>query len=282
MKSNKEKGGRVTRPSLGLNQDVSFIDQPKNSTRFVLNGVNESNQGDLGFISNEESNEECASLPQDYIQIGKEYIGNGQTSLFLVKKDETASEIGILDSNCNYTTHVNDELQVDKLGFRISKQIDVTYRLRRGCERTVYFVDDYNKPRLYNYDKPRDFKNNSGDWAIDKFNLFKTYNKIPVLSNYQDFGVTNKAIKIEYDNLDLNYPFYRVAVIEANNGSGEVSRVVHSKEISTSNSKFVYSGSNAFTLGTVEEIQTFNNVIESARHIEQIENRHKRKRYFLV
>tara|TARA_R110000744_G_scaffold113147_5_gene212033 strand:- start:2585 stop:7384 length:4800 start_codon:yes stop_codon:yes gene_type:complete len=334
MKSNKEKGGRVTRPSLGLNQDVSFIDQPKNSTRFVLNGVNESNQGDLGFISNEESNEECASLPQDYIQIGKEYIGNGQTSLFLVKKDETASEIGILDSNCNYTTHVNDELQVDKLGFRISKQIDVTYRLRRGCERTVYFVDDYNKPRLYNYDKPRDFKNNSGDWAIDKFNLFKTYNKIPVfseftiletgqippgsynfsvqyldedlnptewittsdtiiiyndgltsksfdqirgstnrVSNYQDFGVTNKAIKIDFDNLDLNYPFYRVAVIEANNGSGEVSRVVHSKEISTSNSKFVYSGSNAFTLGTVEEIQTFNNVIESARHIEQIENR---------
>jgi hypothetical protein len=198
----------------------------------------------------------------------------------------------------------------------------------------VYFVDDYNKPRLYNYDKPRDFKNNSGDWAIDKFNLFKTYNKIPVfseftiletgqippgsynfsvqyldedlnptewittsdtiiiyndgltsksfdqirgstnrVSNYQDFGVTNKAIKIDFDNLDLNYPFYRVAVIEANNGSGEVSRVVHSKEISTSNSKFVYSGSNAFTLGTVEEIQTFNNVIESARHIEQIENR---------
>jgi len=48
---------------------------------------------------------------------------------------------------------------------------------------------------------------------------------------------------------------------------------LYSDKISTQISSFNYTGSEGFTEGTVEEIQQFNNVIYSAEHIEQIENR---------
>lgn len=38
--------------------------------------------------------------------------------------------------------HVNDATspEKEKLGFKVERQIQVTYRLRRGCERTIYFA----------------------------------------------------------------------------------------------------------------------------------------------
>jgi hypothetical protein len=319
----------INRPYKGLHTDNSPQDQPKDTYRFGLNGVRESEIGDENFTGNEESNEECAVFPDGYIPIGKEYMGNGYSVVFLVKEDETLSEIGIVDDECNYETHVNTDL-----GFKVSKQIDATYRLRRGCERTVYFTDDENKPRIYNFDKPEDFQDNAGNWDVDKFNLFKTYSKVPSFdeveilesgqlpagsynfsiqyldedlnptewitttdtviiynddftskpfaeirgstnkkTDYQEFGITNKAIRLILGNLDTSFPFYRIGIIEANNGSGQVSRVIYSQEISTRIKSYTYTGENAFTEGTEEEIQQFNAVIDTAKHIEQIENR---------
>lgn len=319
----------TNRPYKGLHKDNSPQDQPEGTHRFGLNAIRETDQGDENFMSNEESNEECAVFPEGYIPIGKEYMTNGETAIMLCKEDDSLSEIGIVDDECNYVTHVRFDL-----GFRVSNQIDITYRKRRGCERTIYFTDDLNRPRIFNFDKPEDFKNSSGQWDADKFNLFKTYNKIPrfdnislletgqLLSgsynfsvqyldndlnptewitttdtviiyndditskpfseirgstnkktNYQDFGVTNKAIRLVVGNIDTDFPFYRIAAIEATNGGGRVSRVVFSQEISTRNNIYTYTGENAFTLGTEEEIQVFNNVIERAKNIEQIENK---------
>ena len=60
----------------GLHTDNSLIDSPKGTYRFALNSVNETELGDFGFISNEESNEECASLTPGYVPIGcKEFGG---------------------------------------------------------------------------------------------------------------------------------------------------------------------------------------------------------------
>lgn len=320
----------ITRPYRGLHTDNSPQDQPKNTHRFGLNGVRESEVGDENFGSNEESNEPCSSLPDGFIPIGKEYIGNGQSAIFLTNPNALLPDIiGITDDECNYETHVNANL-----GFQVSNQVDATYRLRRGCERTIYFTDNLNKPRTYNFDKPEDFQNNVGDWDVDKFNLFKTYDKVPTFddvellesgqlpsgsynfsiqyldedlnptewitttdtviiynddftskafgeirgstnkkTDYQDFGVTNKAIRLTIGNLDTGFPFYRIAIIEANNGSGAVSRVVYSQETSTRIQTFTYAGENAFTEGTLEEVQQFTTVIETAEHIEQIENR---------
>ena len=320
----------------GLHSDSSLINQPKGSQRFALNTVNETDNGDEFFRSNEESNEKCISLKPDFIPIGKCYIGSNETIIFSVSKDNSISEIGILKNNCQYEVQVNDEFSstADKLNFKIEHQIQATFRLRRGCERTIYFTDDYNKPRYYNLDKPLDFKNDNGTWAGRTFNLFKEYNSIPefksvqvldsggllqpgsynvsiqyldeglnpsewiitspIINIYNDlstesfldiqgsinsdtdfinFPVTTKSIKVEFDNLDESYAFYRLAFIEATTGTGNVTTVKYTDTISTSKQFFIYTGENAASTGTQEEILFFNDVIYRANSIEQIENR---------
>ena len=53
----------------GLNTDSSLVNQPQGTTRFVMTGVDETKEGDLGFISNEESNQQCYELPLGHIKV---------------------------------------------------------------------------------------------------------------------------------------------------------------------------------------------------------------------
>ena len=322
--------------SKGLHRDNSFIDQPKGTYRFALNSVNETELGDSGFIGNEEANIECANFPVGYTPIGKIYIGNNQTVIFLVSNDEQVSEIGILNDNCVYVTHVNDATSVEKekLNFSLSNQIQGTFRLRKGCERTIYFSDP--KPRYYNFDKPNQFKI-GGAWASSNFELrrkikvFPTIDEVKVLDssgnltpgsytilvqhmdedfngtefyelvkdinvyndastkNFADidgsanmgangdpfkYSKTNKAIHIVLDAVDKSFAYVRFAFAERVSGTGNISSVKYSGPVSTSSPVFVYTGDNAETIGTVEEVELFNldAGIHTVKHIEQIDN----------
>lgn len=322
----------------GLNTDVPLGSQPPGTTRFVMTGVDETKEGDLGTISSEESNEACYQIPKfnniPYVPLGKVYIGEDNFLLFFGHASGN-SLICELDKNCNLTVHVDDSQQTNKLGFSITQQIDATFRLRRGCERTVYWVDP--KPRSMVLDKPEDYKDASGFWNISKFNLFKTYKKIPhfqtvevvdnggdlppgsynfsiryldedfnptefvnstetimiynspLTAEYRDIrGATketndsylqypdsNKSIKIVIDpaTLDTDYPFYQIAITEANAGGGLITSTKLTQEISTRNSTFYYTGTNYESEISQEEVTIFNNIIEKAQSIEQIENR---------
>ena len=196
----------IQRPIKGLHLDSSYIDSPKDTYRFALNSVTETELGDFYFLGNEESNIECTNFPEGFVPIGKEYMGNGSTIIFLVNPIENISEIGIFKDNCEYETHVNDfdSIESDKLNFNISKQIDATYRLRRGCDRTVYFTDNFNKPRYYNFDKPDDFKNNDGTWASSKFNLQKHYKKIPI---FQKIEVLDSGGNLEPGSYNISIQY---------------------------------------------------------------------------
>ena len=325
------KEDNINRQSKGIHTNNSLVDQPKGTTRFVLNGVNETEEGDQGFISNEQSNQECYQLPEGYIPLGKVYIGNNETVIFSVAFDESSSEIGIADGNCNYITHVNSP----DLGFKIDGQIDATFRLRRGCERTVYFVDGptNNKPRYFNFDKPENFKT-AGDWDPNKFELIRSYSSVPLFDrvevlnsggtlepgsyniaiqyldenlnptewitsseiifiynddtsedflriegsinsedDYRDFPQTDKSIRVNLSGLDQSFIFYRLAFIEATSANGLITNVRFTENIPTTKTFFIYTGTNFATEGTEEEIQLFDNIIESAGSIEQIENR---------
>lgn len=324
----------INKPYKGLFTDASFSEQPKETYRFALNAVNETTEGEEGLLSNEKGNELCANLPENFIPIGKVYLGNKESVLFLVNKTETISEIALFDNNCNYTILLNDAglSAQNKLNFKLSNQIDAVYRLRKSSERTIYFSDGVNKPRYFNLDRPNDFKENS-EWVISKLNLLKTYQNKPILKDikvtengqiaagsyifalqyldedlnttefvdswgatriynnsemdsfeeirgstniqngFQDFGLTNKALVLEFENLDQNFPFYRVAIIAFENGSGNVSKVFYSAEKSTRVPFFTYSGSTGLSTGVLEEIQFSRTQIETAAHIEQVENR---------
>lgn len=317
----------------GLNTDTSLVNQPQGTTRFVMTGVNETIDGDLGFIANEESNAPCYTLPAGYIPMGKVYIGNEEQAILLANPNGN-SAIAIADKNCGLVVIMTDENQDEKLGFSVEHQIDVTFRLRRGCERVLYWVAP--KPGIFIIDKEEQFKNQSGAWDISKFNLFKTYKKIPEVTDieiidgggilppgsynfsiqyldedfnptefvtstetvmiynapltttykdirgatketgaYLDYSNSNKAIKITIDpnTLDTSFPFYRLAITEANTGSGEISDTKFTAEIATKNNVFTYTGSNYESSGTQAEITMFNQIIEKATSIEQIENR---------
>ncbi|ALN97276.1 virion structural protein [Flavobacterium phage Fpv1] len=321
----------------GLSTDTSYVNQPQGATTFVLNGVNETDDGDINFISNEESNEKCISLKPDFIPIGKCYIGSNETVIFSVSKDNSISEIGILKNNCQYEVQVNDEFSsnADKLNFKIEHQIQATFRLRRGCERTIYFTDDYNKPRYYNLDKSENFLE-GGLWVGKKFDLFRTINSLPelletkilensgsllpgsysILLQYLDEDYngtkflelisniniindslknsyvdiegstniavdviksppTNKAIQIKLGSLDKSYTYFRLAIVEYNNGTGQVSGVKYTSAISTETNIVLYTGTNASENGTIEEVElsSINSGIYKVGSLEQIDNK---------
>lgn len=324
----------VTQITKGLHTDNSHIDVPKGTYQYALNAVNETDEGDLFLLSNEESNEPCGPLPNDYIPLGKVYIGNNKTMIFSVNESETISEIGIRDAECNYTTQVNGNL-----GFKLAHQIDASYRLRRGCETTVYWVDGKNnKPMYYVVEKPGQFQDDAGNWDVNKFELQRSYNKVPVfqeievqnsggqlkpgsynvsiqyldenlnptewittseiikvynddttesfldirgsinieigadIEDFRTFPTTDKSIRIELSNLDETFLFYRLAFIEATNGTGQITKINYTQNLSTQNNIFIYTGINFLTEGSEEEILAFNNVIESAGSIEQVDN----------
>ena len=327
----------ITQFNKGLFLDNSIVDSPKGSYRFALNAINETELGDAGFISNEESNEPCGNIPQGFIPIGKVYIGENRTILFLVSGDNTVSEIGML-INCKYTKIVNDSRSPtrDKLNFNIEHQIQATYRLRRGCEDTIYFTDGLNNPRYFNFGKPNQFKT-EGEWDSSKFSLYKSLKAFPKIRNIEvldssgalipgsytilvqhldeDFNgtefhelvsniniyndgltknfsdidgsgnigdesgpyksvVTNKAIKVDLENIDEDFTYIRYAFVERTSGNGSVSKVTYSEPLSVLSPVFIYTGQNGSALGTIEEVELFNinTGIKTAKHIEQIDN----------
>jgi hypothetical protein len=340
----------ITQPSKGLNTDFSPQVQPDSTYRYALNAVNESELGDSLFISNEEGNEISTYIPEDFIIIGKRYIGDGNTVLFLVNKTQTISEIGLFNEEGSYITLVNDyndlskevnELySIQKLNFKISNPISCTYRLRRGFERTLYFTDGINPPRYYNIDKPNDFKKsftikNKSYNVFDAsyFKLFRDYSKVPIFkqivvkengqlesgsyniaiqyldkdlnptewisvsetiliykdslgkeyytirgssndtNTYYSSGLTNKSISVTVDNLDEEFAGYRLALIEATNGSGIISKINVTDLINITQKTFTFTGNNTVSTVTEEEIKAPRNSISTALHIEQLENR---------
>jgi hypothetical protein len=178
----------VNRPSKGMIQDVNSDDQPKESYRYALNAVNETNEGNRMMLSNEKGNEECYTLTNGYFRIGKVYTKDNEIVIF--STDGTNSEIGIV-RNCEYTSIVNSQC----LGFSLEYQIDATYRLRRGCETVIYFTDGLNSVRQVNLNKLEDYYSDAyiawlinpvgpfvgEQWDCTKFNLIQDF-KIPCFS----------------------------------------------------------------------------------------------------
>jgi hypothetical protein len=191
----------------GLHTDNSPQAQPEGTLRFALNCVDETEVGDMMFPTNLESNIEAGALPDGYIPIGKVYMVNGETCLFLVGPNGE-SEIGVYNDNGTYTTYVNDSQSTNKLNFRVTHQIDAVYRLRRGCDKTVYWTDNLNPVRQYILNKPEDYLSDN-NLDIDKFELFRFTKKIPFFQGFEireegnlESGSYN--FSIQYLDEDLN------------------------------------------------------------------------------
>lgn len=90
---------------------------------------------------------------------------------------------------------------------------------------------------------------------------------------FENFPNTLKSIKITLDNLDEDFFYYRVGIICANSGSGEITKVLFSDPKNISDPIIYATGENFNTVGSEEDIKKIQDVIEGALAIEQLENR---------
>lgn len=89
---------------------------------------------------------------------------------------------------------------------------------------------------------------------------------------YYNFSNTNKSIEISLSNIDSKFRFFKLAFIEVNSGSGEISRVRLTDVLSVDNPTFTYTGNNFISEVPKEEIQKFTDIIGEAESILQLEN----------
>ena len=320
----------------GMVVDTHPADQPTNTYRFALNAVIENNDGNKNRLLNENGTVKEISLQEGFFVIGNCYVGDNEYVLFTVNPDKNISQILVVNSNnkIDPLRSVDDStaLEKNKLNFSINNPIKATYRLRRGCEKIVYWVDGLNSVRNYNLTNKNNYLSH-GRIVARKFNLQSDYTITPKInvkvvdingnlkpgaykiavryvdkfSNYtewlaltgqinihhgftsedynniygsiaydklkDEFPRTSKAIKISLSNLDLNYTFIQYAIICYTNGSGEISEVVISDNISINNNSFVYTGDNH--IGTIpkEELNDYKFGSIIASEITQADNR---------
>jgi hypothetical protein len=81
------------------------------------------------------------------------------------------------------------------------------------------------------------------------------------------------TLEVNFENLDLDYPYYRVAIIEASSGTGQPDTYIASPAISTNQDTFTYTGNKeGFTALTLEELRIPRADIATAETLGQVEN----------
>lgn len=131
----------------GMDKDSSPIKQSEHTTNFVLNGIYNEFDGELGSIQNEPGNEECFSLPEGYNILGHVNMGNEEVLILSLNRVTSKSGIGVA-KNCSYTHLVDTTC----LGFDTCHMIKGKYRNIKGCGRTVYLYDALNYDLSINLD----------------------------------------------------------------------------------------------------------------------------------
>lgn len=155
--------------SKGLITDSGPNNQPSGTWRYALNLVNETKNGDKGYVANELGNTNCLNLG-NYIPIGNIPITNNESVLFLATNDGSNSKIA-LQSDCTLTTIV----ETSCLNFNVNHPITGLFKIARGCNRVIYFRDSFNSDRTIDIDEilnnPSDNYYYDGTWHCELFKL---------------------------------------------------------------------------------------------------------------
>lgn len=161
----------------GINLDVIPYSQPEGTYRYALNATKLSSTGDLTALTAELGNTLKKTIT--YTPIGAKLLGSDEFIVF--STDNVDSEIGLYNRRSNsYTALINAQC----LNFSTEHPVDAQFRLLKGCERVVYFTDEFNNYRVINIDNLQELKDESGNWDCNKLELARPVNspKIDVQS----------------------------------------------------------------------------------------------------
>lgn len=200
------------------------------------------------------------------------------TILSTVTNDDDVSIVNTLVNN--YHIPYNDKWDVNK--FDLIK----TYKKIPRFDNVEVTENGSIKPGSYSFAiQYLDDNLNTTNWVTTSnpiviFNdqLNNNYSKIRgsrnINTHIMSYGVTSKSITLTMSNFDTNYPYYRIAVIQANAMTGIANNVLISEIISTNESIFTYTGNDtSLTTGSLNDIAINKEEIETASCIEQLSNR---------
>ena len=202
--------------SRGLVKNANPLYNPEGTYPFALNALLGSREGDAGTVTNEDGNIECLSLPENYTVTGACALSDGSSILFSSTLNGTSYII--LQDSCNCTHKIL--IASDCLNFKSYKQIDAISKIVRGCERIIYFTDNYNYYRSINIDRLEDYVNAgytvdsanldpANGWNCNRFNHFPFYKPASIdVVNVYDVGGALKVgayqFAIRYLDASLN------------------------------------------------------------------------------
>ena len=211
--------------SNGLNKDRLF--QDSNDVTFALNAIRDNHEGGRQEYQSEPGNDVSATLPSGYVIVGSIYGQNEEVYIF--STNGILSEIGLFKLD-TYTTLANLDL-----GFSLDYPITGEYRVRNGCERTIYWCDKLNSDYWYNIDKPDEFKT----LGVFDPNKFK---HVPVIL---PINVDIVSVNDSGGITPLGSYYFQPEVIDANNNiiySGDISPQTIIYDDSSSNNYYKIDG----------------------------------------
>src|SRR5574343_595618 len=131
----------------GLVKDLDPSLVGPDSWTHARNAVNNSHDGKLGDLGNEQANLLCVTIPYTYI--GAIHISQDKWAIF--STDDNNSAIGLFDeSECSYKTIINDSC----LNFKKSNLVVGTAKKNFDCTYSIYWDDKLNPSRQLNIDRP--------------------------------------------------------------------------------------------------------------------------------
>lgn len=143
----------------GMYRDVHPRNQIESTYTDALNSVLYTDKGQMTTISTEKGNEICVSLPDGYTDIGSINTDSDEIIIFLT--NNAISKISIYNPEfCTYKEIISSSC----LNFSKEHPIHGVFKVRKGCERFIYFTDGENPVRAINIDSINDYLNNNGEF----------------------------------------------------------------------------------------------------------------------
>lgn len=153
----------LTQLQNGLNKDMNM--QKQGDVTFALNAIRDSHDGGKYDYQSEPGNESVQSLPDGFTFMGAINGNNNNVYIFATNQDDVLGTIGIFREG-KYTEIVRAPFQ-----WNVNYPITGEFRVRNGCENIIYWCNGDTWDGYFNFDRPELFKDNSGNWVLNKFKL---------------------------------------------------------------------------------------------------------------
>jgi len=318
----------------GINTDLSHKNQPPGTYRFALNAINNSKEGDMKSISNEQGNEFDVSFTTNFLPIGSCFI-NPDYTIVLSAGIEGLEDYVRIDKRVNGL--LQNIMYIKDSGWTTSKQVKIKHKVLNGCDDIIIITDGQNPIRYINisqlqnylldgetttsanldgegwdlglmnispdFQSPTlssiDVSDSSGNLEIGSYIIVPQYltssldpsswlSHIGVIPIYDEpfYGeytnidggtttlveTTNKAIRLQFTNLDTSFSYLRLALISNIDGAIS-SNIIATIPITSTGVNYIITGNEVKTAIALEEIVIDNNIYDSAEDIELYDDR---------